>query len=347
MQRIFIFVLALFTVFTGLVFAQEAVHQKQISGSSASLRGVDAVSDLVCWASGSGGTWLRTIDGGETWQKGVVPGAEKIDFRDVHAFSADSALLMGIASPARFYLTEDGGESWTLVHEDTRDGIFFDSIAFWDDKRGVAIADQIDGVFTIMITNDGGRKWRHVVADDIPPALPGEAHFAASGTCIAIRGNKQAYIATGGGAARVLSTENGGISWRVSATPLAPQSAAQGIFSILWVDGRGGMAVGGDYENSENGICLFSHDGQQWEVPAAAPAGYRSAIDYINDGEIEALLAVGKDGADISYDGGKSWQSVELPSVYALSFARGFASGWAVGPDGNVVKITLIQIAPK
>ena len=39
----------------------------QSSGVTARLRGVSAVSDRVAWASGSGGTVLRTSDGGAQW----------------------------------------------------------------------------------------------------------------------------------------------------------------------------------------------------------------------------------------------------------------------------------------
>src|SRR5438270_605688 len=66
----------------------------QASGTEASLRGVSAVSSKVAWASGSGGTWLRTTDGGNTWKGGVVEGGESLDFRDVEAFDDNTALLM-------------------------------------------------------------------------------------------------------------------------------------------------------------------------------------------------------------------------------------------------------------
>ena len=58
----------------------------QESHSTASLRGIHAVSKDVAWASGSGGTVLRTVDGGAHWMTCAVPdgakdGAEKLDFR--------------------------------------------------------------------------------------------------------------------------------------------------------------------------------------------------------------------------------------------------------------------------
>src|SRR4029077_9002080 len=45
-------------------------HTAQVSNTSALLIAVSAVTDSVAWVSGSGGTWLRTSDGGITWQVG-------------------------------------------------------------------------------------------------------------------------------------------------------------------------------------------------------------------------------------------------------------------------------------
>ena len=41
----------------------------QDSGVGANLRGISAVSDIVVWASGENGTIVRTLDGGEHWEK--------------------------------------------------------------------------------------------------------------------------------------------------------------------------------------------------------------------------------------------------------------------------------------
>jgi photosystem II stability/assembly factor-like uncharacterized protein len=43
--------------------------EPQSSGVTARLRGVSAISSSVAWASGDGGTILRTVDGGRTWQR--------------------------------------------------------------------------------------------------------------------------------------------------------------------------------------------------------------------------------------------------------------------------------------
>ena len=71
-----------------LAWAQAAVAQwvPQPSGTTARLRGLSVVDERVAWASGAGGTVLRTVDGGATWRRRVVPDAERLDFRDIEAF---------------------------------------------------------------------------------------------------------------------------------------------------------------------------------------------------------------------------------------------------------------------
>jgi hypothetical protein len=66
----------------------------QLSGTTASLRGVSAVNPAVIWASGAGGNYLRTLDGGATWHAAVLPGAAGLDFRSVRALDSGTAWLM-------------------------------------------------------------------------------------------------------------------------------------------------------------------------------------------------------------------------------------------------------------
>ncbi|HEX6631552.1 MAG TPA: hypothetical protein VF048_10685, partial [Gemmatimonadaceae bacterium] len=92
--------------------------EPQQSGTTALLQAVSPVSEQVVWVSGHRGTWARTLDGGVTWQAGRVPGADTLQFRDVYAASADTAVLLsaGPGALSRIYRTTDGGRSWTEQH---------------------------------------------------------------------------------------------------------------------------------------------------------------------------------------------------------------------------------------
>ena len=134
----------------------------QLSHTTESLRGVSAVSRQIAWASGTHGTYLHTTDGGKTWIAAQVLDATSLDFRGVVAFSADEAFLMssGPGEQSRIYHTLDAGKHWTLQFTNTNPKGFFDSIAFWDPKHGVALGDPIpyeNGKlkFEVLITDDG------------------------------------------------------------------------------------------------------------------------------------------------------------------------------------------------
>ena len=83
----------LLLLFVILSSAIQAQWIRQNVETKASLRGLSVVNEKVIWASGTGGTVIRTIDGGKSWKVMAVPGAEKLDFRDVEAFDAKTAYL--------------------------------------------------------------------------------------------------------------------------------------------------------------------------------------------------------------------------------------------------------------
>ncbi|MDH3570446.1 MAG: hypothetical protein OER89_09690, partial [Gemmatimonadota bacterium] len=70
------------------------VFETQHPNTSARLQAVSVVTSRVAWASGLAGTYARTLNGGASWTVGVVPGADSLQFRDVHAVSADTAYLL-------------------------------------------------------------------------------------------------------------------------------------------------------------------------------------------------------------------------------------------------------------
>ncbi|MEM8712368.1 MAG: hypothetical protein AAGG01_15560, partial [Planctomycetota bacterium] len=64
------------------------------TGSRASLRGLAGVSSQVAWATGSGATVLRTVDGGASFTNVAPPSIEGLDVRDVHALSESIAWIL-------------------------------------------------------------------------------------------------------------------------------------------------------------------------------------------------------------------------------------------------------------
>lgn len=203
--------------------------------TTAALRGLSAVNADVVWASGTGGTVLRTIDGGATWQVIQVRDADKLDFRDIEAFDANTAYVLSIGNGAasRIYKTTDGGQTWALSWQNSNEQAFFDALAFWDCDHGLALSDPVNGRFLVLTTEDGGKSWRSIEKTQMPEALPGEGGFAASGTCLITQGQRSAYLVSGGKTARVFRSTDRGRSWTVSTTPLRAETAAAGALSGL------------------------------------------------------------------------------------------------------------------
>lgn len=313
----------------------------QDSGSTASLRGVSAAGATVVWASGTGGTYLKTTDGGAHWTAATVPGAEMLDFRDVHAVDDRTAYLLssGPGDKSRIYKTNDSGATWALQLTNHDAKGFFDALAFWDPRHGIALGDPVDGRFVIFTTDDGGAHWTPRAG---PEALNAEGAFAASGTCLLTLGSREVWFGTGGpGAARVFHSTDGGQTWSVALTPVRKDSPPAGIFSLGFSDARHGIAVGGKYtlerETSGN-IAITADGGRTWSEPPGRPNGYRSAVAWVPDRDL--WIAVGTSGSDISRDGGRTWTEFDGRVFNAISFVSSDA-GWAVGPKGAIARFRI------
>jgi photosystem II stability/assembly factor-like uncharacterized protein len=334
------FIFAVIVMFMATVQAQWKVQDVK---TDAAFRGLSVVSADVIWASGTKGTFVKTTDGGKSWMVGQVPEAEKLDFRDVEAFDGNTAYLLSIGNgeASRIYKTIDGGKTWALQFKNENPKAFFDAMAFWDASHGIAMSDPVDGRILLIATDDGGKSWKPLPTESLPQAGQGEAMFAASGTCLITQGKNNAYIATGGTAARVFRSTDRGRSWSVATTPI-PTGEAAGIFSIAFKNDKDGIIVGGDYKKpneAKDNVAVTVDGGKTWTLmEAQGLGGYRSAVAYAKLGKVLAVVAAGTSGSDYSIDNGKTWISLDRANYNSVAFANAVNAGWAVGPSGRVVK---------
>ena len=319
-------------------------------GTTALLQAVSAPSARVVWLSGHDGTWVRSTDGGEGWETGVVPGLDALQFRDVQAFDADTALLLsaGTGPLSRILRTTDGGATWTQVFLMDHPAGFLDCMDFWDRERGLAWGDSVDGDLYILVTADGGRSWQRVDPATLPAALEGEGGFAASGTCVATEEPERAWVATGNGTTpRLLRTDDGGATWSARPLPLA-EGTARGATTVGFRPDGMGFALGGDLDPEGDGarVALSADRGSSWSaVGDLALTGAVYGAAWVPDREPATLVAVGPGGIDVSGDGGMSWSSVDTLSHWAVGFASSDL-GWAVGPEGRVTEIRFPRNPP-
>ena len=317
-------------------FAQAPAWKQFQSPGKASLRGLSPISDQVCWASGSGGTWLKTEDGGASWQMGTVAGLDTVDVRSIHSFDAQKAVVASAGQPAVIYRTEDGGASWQRVHQEGGEA-FFDAIQFVDTQKGYVLGDPIGGKWMILETLDGGKSW-HSLAK-LPDAVPGEAAFAASASSMVAYATGLVF-ATGGAVSRLHRYTFASQSWEVREFPdMLQGQPSQGVFAVTALPGAGGLVlVGGDYLQPDyriaNALLVL---GEVTIATSEGPAGYRSGVAYLP--EQGWVVAVGPGGSDYSSDGAHSWKPFSQTGFHAVKVAPGGKVLWASGGQGRLGKL--------
>ena len=317
----------------------EPYWQAQESGVNAGLRGLSAVSDQVAWASGSGGTVIRTTDGGATWQNVSIPGTDTLQFRDIEAFDANTAIVLSAGLPAVIYKTTDGGQNWEQKYFSMVEGTFYDAMDFWNEKEGIAFGDAINGRLLILKTTDGGETWNELPFEQRPQALEGQGGFAASGTCLRTVGESQVYIGLGGQEASLFYSFDKGETWQKTVTPIQSGEPTEGIFSIDFKNEMEGLMVGGDYRGdslTKINAAYTTDGGKSWFPVMAGmkPKGYRSGVALWKN----YVFAVGRESCDYYREGDKAYTLME-GQYYAVDVSLDGEAVWASGPGGAVGKL--------
>ena len=322
----------------------QVTHTEQVSGTTALLIAVSPVNERVVWLSGARGTWVRTTDGGTTWQAGRVPGADSLQFRDVHAVNANTAYLLSIGDgpSSRIYKTTDAGATWTqqFINDDPKG--FYDCMDFWDAKRGLVIGDAIDGRVAMLRTDDGGAHWTPVPTASLPAAQANEGSFAASGTCVVTQPGGHAWIvASNADHGRLLHTSDYGRTWRVDTLPLTTRSGS-GPQSVAFRDKQHGMVFGGGNSAATGDvlIAVTGNGGTTWtqrSSPVLAKGVWGGV--FVPRAKSPLVVAVGPNGAVYTRDDGATWTSIDSMNYWSVGFASPRA-GWAVGVGGRITKLS-------
>ncbi|TDI69281.1 MAG: hypothetical protein E2O85_05830 [Bacteroidetes bacterium] len=317
----------------------------QYSDSTALFIGISVVNESTVWVSGSGGRVVRTTDGGSNWIAGVVPGADSLQFRDIHAFDSNTAFVLSIGSgtDSRIYRTDDGGETWTMVFQNQDPNGFFDCFSFWDLETGFAVSDSHENEFHLIQTVDGGSTWTRIDPALVPDARDGEGAFAASGTCVVTRPGGLGWFSTGASSVdtRVIRTTDYGQTWSESPTPIRSDSPTSGIFTLSFLDDSHGIAMGGEYSASDTlvlNVAITENGGETWTAAGQSNlTGSVYGASFVPNAPTPTVVGVAPTGTDYSTDNGMTWTRIDSSSYWSVAFVHADA-GWAVGPK-NIAKI--------
>jgi photosystem II stability/assembly factor-like uncharacterized protein len=304
------------------------------TGTKTSLRGLSVVDDRTVWVSGSAGTVGKSSDGGKTWQWMNVPGYEKTDFRDIEAFDAQTALIMGVASPAYILKTSDGGQSWRKVYENRDSSMFLDAMDFFDARNGIVIGDPLQDRVFLAKTTDAGETWQEIPQADRPKVEPGEAFFASSGTNVRLLSPSHYVMASGGKKSHLFAP---GLK---SELPLVQGKEMTGANSVALKGSKLLIVVGGDYtaKDSTLGICALSRKGEgSFSLPKIGPHGYRSCVEYLGK---KNWITCGLNGIDWSSDDGQTWKWISKEGFHVCRKAKQGTAVYFAGGGGKIGKLS-------
>ncbi|MGP8173027.1 MAG: WD40/YVTN/BNR-like repeat-containing protein [Terracidiphilus sp.] len=347
------------------------VWQMQDSGTTAGLRGVDSVDGAVAWASGTGGTVLRTIDGGAHWLKCAVPDAATdgatLDFRGVQAWDATTAIVMssGKGKLSRLYRTRDGCLHWKLIFRNPDNEGFWDAVKFDWGQNGTLLGDPVNGMFSLFATSDAGKSWVRQWNKGLRVKPGSQGVFAASNSSLTTVGEfvfgsggsggafmysiASVYICIDDCSPEEMNLEGRRNKWVRQAVPLGDSTDSSGVFSVANrqtspyspTGTQVLVIVGGDYANpneSKNTAAYRLKSDGPWLASEKPPHGFRSAVQWSE--ALRAWIAVGTNGSDLSRDDGKTWQPLDDGNWNALSLP------FVVGPNGRIARLNEAALPP-
>lgn len=298
------------------------------SSDEVSLRGLHATDDTVVVVGGSQGVFGYSLDAGVHWIFTQIPGAPESQFRSVWAFNDHKFLAVSAGAPSYIYLTEDRGQHWSRVFEDTAQATFLDGVVMADDQLGWVYGDPVDGHFKLLETMDGGMSWQEVQG---PEAIDGEASFAASGSAIAYR-DGLLTIVSGGTAARLHTSLDSGKTWAADYLDLQQGLPSQGAFAHHWA-GDKLLIVGGNYMDDEDStktaMVIDLATGQDDQAMNAQLEALPYTSDVSSDGE--HYYFTGTTGVRVL---DSTLRVVDTSAMHALVYSG--AHVFASGPHGRI-----------
>ncbi len=226
-------------------------------------------------AVGERGRIFLSNDQGATWPVAAAPGEATLTAVHFH----DERHGWAVGHDAVILRTEDGGASWSLVHQAPEEYRPLLDLWFEDENHGFAVGAY--GLF--LETRDGGRSWqrRTLLAEDM--------HLNA------IAGGPDGRLYIAGEAGTLLRSDDAGRRWRKLASPYRGS-----FFGVLRLPDGNPLVFG------LRGKAFRSPDGGRRWVPVITHG--ESALQGGAVLADQSVVLVGNDGTVlVSRDGGRSF----------------------------------------
>jgi photosystem II stability/assembly factor-like uncharacterized protein len=297
------------------------------------------------WLVGSKGTFLETLDGGQTWVPRTFANLdpdEELTYRFENvSFSGNDGWVIG--KPAIMLHTKDGGKSWLRVPVSPKlPGEPTLITALGPDR-----AEMTTSSGAVYETSNGGRNWKAQVKETIDSTLnrtissgvSGASYFTGSIIGV-IRDNEGKYLAISSRGNFFLTWEPGQEFWipraretsrRIQAMGFIENNAQKGI----WMSTRGGGL------SFTTEVDLESVNSFEFQNSDIKTGGY-GILDVAYRNSNEMWAACGGGTLYKSLDGGKTWskdnESGKIPgNLYKIKFF-GSKQGFVLGSSGILLK---------
>jgi len=219
---------------------------------------------------------------------------------------------INIESPAYFFKIDKKTMQSEIIYTDSAKNAFYDAL-FFNGEHFFTFSDPEENLKLKLAQFADAEKFKINFLHDEVQLKKGEAAFAASNTNIA--GFKNTiWIATGGLASRILKLNLKTGKIKVFETPFVQGTSSQGIYSIDFLDGKFGIAVGGDYTKQAeniNNIATTKNGGKTWQIQASGKnGGYKTCVKIRPNSKGKDIIAVGDQNIEFSNDYGKTWTTI-------------------------------------
>ncbi len=211
------------------------------------LLGVNVVDTLTVVAVGHGGTFLRSIDGGEHWSKTALDTTQAL-FGAAFSDRRNGTL---VGDHGLIYRTSDGGASW--VKQDSAKTYPLLGVSFTDSLTGTVVG----GNGTILRTTNGGISWT--------PQTSGVTNYLYGVTFVS-----PAVGTVVGTMGTILHTTDGGATWTKQTS-----NTTKYFYAVSFKDSATGMAVG-----SSGTIAQTTDGGTTWLQKAGVTSANLYGVSF-------------------------------------------------------------------
>lgn len=284
----------------------ESIETKKIEKTSIRTISIDKQEKI--WFAGSGGKiGFVDFEKDTLFIKQVTD--SKVEFRSA-ALVGSTFFAMNVDTPANLVAISKDLNTIKNVYHEEGEKVFYDSMYFADESRGVVVGDPTADCFSILVTNDGGNSWNKIPCQQLPKLVEGEAAFAASNSNVKVIGST-IFIISGGKKSRLFKSDDFGENWTVLETPIIQGESMTGAFTMDFYDKNIGFIAGGNYEkqedNSKNKAITFD-GGTTWKIVAPnSYFGYTSCVQFVPRKKGKEIVTCGTSGVFYSKDFGDSW----------------------------------------